>query len=218
MRAAALASAVPVPSSSQELGPPLRLQAPHNALSFCPLPPPAHRSSMKYLAAYLLAVLGGNATPDAAAVKAILGSVSVEGDDEAIAAVLAAVEGKVSGRTATPLLPPLRPCSPTHPTPPSPPPNHALLYPAQDLAELIAEGKKKLVSVGGGGGGGRGAAAAPSGGAAGGAKEEKKEEKKKEEEEEDAGGAGGLFGGDDDVSAQCKERRSSLTCAPSPLQ
>ncbi len=52
---------------------------------------------MKYLAAYLLAVLGGNATPDAAAVKAILGSVSVEGDDEAIATVLAAVEGKVSG-------------------------------------------------------------------------------------------------------------------------
>ena len=64
----------------------------------------------------------------------------------------------------------------------------------QDIAELIADGKKKLVSVGGGGGGGAKPAAGGAGAApAGGAKEAKKEEKKAEEEE-DAGGAGGLFG------------------------
>ena len=52
----------------------------------------------------------------------------------------------------------------------------------QDLDELIAAGRKKLVNVGGGGGA---APAASSGaGAAGGAAAAKKEEKKEESEEE----------------------------------
>ncbi len=122
---------------------------------------------MKHLAAYLLAVLGGNEKPDAAAIKKICEAVSVDVDDECITRLLAAVEDKV--RAA-----------------------HSLAL--QDLKELIDAGKKKLVSVGGGGGrGGGGGGAAPAAAGAPGAKEEKKEEKK-EEEEEDAGGAGGLFG------------------------
>merc|ERR1711982_14203 len=37
---------------------------------------------MRYVAAYLLAQLGGNDAPDAAAIKAILGSVGVDADEE----------------------------------------------------------------------------------------------------------------------------------------
>lgn len=37
---------------------------------------------MRYVAAYLLAVLGGNASPSASDIKAILGSVGIEADDE----------------------------------------------------------------------------------------------------------------------------------------
>lgn len=37
---------------------------------------------MRYVAAYLLAVLGGNTSPSAKDVKAILGSVGIEADDE----------------------------------------------------------------------------------------------------------------------------------------
>lgn len=49
---------------------------------------------MRNIAAYLLAVMGGNEAPDAAAIKAILSSVGVEGDDERIAAFLKEAEGK----------------------------------------------------------------------------------------------------------------------------
>lgn len=37
---------------------------------------------MRYVAAYLLAVLGGNTSPSAKDIKAILGSVGIEADDE----------------------------------------------------------------------------------------------------------------------------------------
>jgi len=49
---------------------------------------------MRYVAAYLLAVLGGNATPDAAAVKKILSSVDVNVDDAALNKVLEQLAGK----------------------------------------------------------------------------------------------------------------------------
>jgi large subunit ribosomal protein LP2 len=49
---------------------------------------------MRYVAAYLLAVLGGNATPDAAAIKKILGSVDVNVDDAALNQVLEQLKGK----------------------------------------------------------------------------------------------------------------------------
>lgn len=37
---------------------------------------------MRYVAAYLLAVLGGNASPSAKDIKNILGSVGIEAEDE----------------------------------------------------------------------------------------------------------------------------------------
>ncbi|KAH7542024.1 large ribosomal subunit protein P2B [Ziziphus jujuba] len=49
---------------------------------------------MKVVAAFLLAVLGGNLNPSADDLKKILGSVGAEADDERIAFLLAEVEGK----------------------------------------------------------------------------------------------------------------------------
>lgn len=43
---------------------------------------------MRYVAAYLLAVLGGNTSPSAKDIKAILGSVGIEADDERLNKVL----------------------------------------------------------------------------------------------------------------------------------
>lgn len=52
---------------------------------------------MKELAAYLLLVLGGKATPTADEVKAVLNSVGIESSEEELTRLLAAVEGKVGG-------------------------------------------------------------------------------------------------------------------------
>ncbi|XP_058744485.1 large ribosomal subunit protein P2A-like [Vicia villosa] len=49
---------------------------------------------MKIIAAYLLAVLGGNTAPSATDVKRILSSVGVEGEDEQIELLLREVKGK----------------------------------------------------------------------------------------------------------------------------
>ncbi|XP_062076412.1 large ribosomal subunit protein P2B-like [Humulus lupulus] len=49
---------------------------------------------MKIIAAYLLAVLGGNASPSAADLKKILGSVGIEAEDEKISFLLSEVKGK----------------------------------------------------------------------------------------------------------------------------
>ncbi|KAL5554761.1 hypothetical protein UlMin_042162 [Ulmus minor] len=49
---------------------------------------------MKVIAAYLLAVLGGNACPSADDVKNILSSVGAEADDEKIELLLSQVGGK----------------------------------------------------------------------------------------------------------------------------
>ncbi|KND04345.1 60S acidic ribosomal protein P2 [Spizellomyces punctatus DAOM BR117] len=49
---------------------------------------------MKHLAAYLLATLGGNATPSAADIKKILGAVGVEAEEERISKLLAELNGK----------------------------------------------------------------------------------------------------------------------------
>ncbi|CAN0900468.1 Putative low molecular weight protein-tyrosine-phosphatase slr0328 [Linum grandiflorum] len=49
---------------------------------------------MKVVAAYLLAVLGGNNTPTADNLKSILGSVGAEADDERIELLLSQVKGK----------------------------------------------------------------------------------------------------------------------------
>merc|ERR1712099_67031 len=49
---------------------------------------------MRYVAAYLLAQLGGNDAPDAAAIKAILGSVGVDADEEKMNKVISELSGK----------------------------------------------------------------------------------------------------------------------------
>jgi len=49
---------------------------------------------MKELAAYLLLVSGGNATPSAADVSAVLGKVGVEADADRLSTLLSEMEGK----------------------------------------------------------------------------------------------------------------------------
>ncbi len=49
---------------------------------------------MKYLAAYLLLVIGGNATPSAENVAAVITSVGGEADEANIASLIAELEGK----------------------------------------------------------------------------------------------------------------------------
>ncbi|ORY81925.1 60s acidic ribosomal protein-domain-containing protein [Protomyces lactucae-debilis] len=49
---------------------------------------------MKVLAAYLLLVQGGNTSPKAADITALLETVGIEADDSRISALLAEVEGK----------------------------------------------------------------------------------------------------------------------------
>ncbi|KAK9282925.1 hypothetical protein L1049_011150 [Liquidambar formosana] len=51
-------------------------------------------AEMKVIAAYLLAVLGGNTTPSADDLKDILGSVGAEADDDRIELLLSEVKGK----------------------------------------------------------------------------------------------------------------------------
>ncbi|AWP02452.1 Ribosomal protein large P2 [Scophthalmus maximus] len=49
---------------------------------------------MRYVAAYLLAVLGGNTSPAAKDIKAILGSVGIEADDQRLNKVISELNGK----------------------------------------------------------------------------------------------------------------------------
>lgn len=49
---------------------------------------------MRVVAAYLLAVLGGNASPDAAAINSILSSVGIEAEAEKVEKLIAELSGK----------------------------------------------------------------------------------------------------------------------------
>lgn len=49
---------------------------------------------MKYLGAYMLAVLGGNSSPDAGDIKKILASVGAEVDDSVLERVMGELSGK----------------------------------------------------------------------------------------------------------------------------
>ena len=49
---------------------------------------------MKHLAAYLLLQLGGNSSPSAKDIKAVLGSVGIEADDERLSTLLSELKGK----------------------------------------------------------------------------------------------------------------------------
>ena len=49
---------------------------------------------MRYVAAYLLAVLGGNENPSAADIEKILGSVGIDVDQEKLSKVISELKGK----------------------------------------------------------------------------------------------------------------------------
>ncbi|XP_020332324.1 60S acidic ribosomal protein P2 [Oncorhynchus kisutch] len=49
---------------------------------------------MRYVAAYLLAALGGNTNPSSQNIKDILGSVGIEADDQRLAKVISELMGK----------------------------------------------------------------------------------------------------------------------------
>ena len=49
---------------------------------------------MRYIAAFLLLVIGGNASPSAADIKKVLGSVGIDADDERLDKLLSELEGK----------------------------------------------------------------------------------------------------------------------------
>ncbi|KAM9817346.1 large ribosomal subunit protein P2-like [Neosynchiropus ocellatus] len=49
---------------------------------------------MRYVAAYLLAALGGNGNPEAADIKKILSSVGIEADDTRLSKVISELKGK----------------------------------------------------------------------------------------------------------------------------
>ncbi|XP_040988698.1 60S acidic ribosomal protein P2-like [Juglans microcarpa x Juglans regia] len=55
---------------------------------------PFSLENMKVIAAYLLALLGGNTSPSAEDIKNILGSVGAEADDDKIELLLSLVKGK----------------------------------------------------------------------------------------------------------------------------
>ena len=54
----------------------------------------SEHSRMRYVAAYLLAVLGGKASPAAADLEKILSSVGIEADAERLKKVIAELSGK----------------------------------------------------------------------------------------------------------------------------
>ncbi|KAM3878577.1 60S acidic ribosomal protein P2 [Diretmus argenteus] len=120
---------------------------------------------MRYVAAYLLAVLGGNTSPSSKDIKAILGSVGIEADDQRLNKVITELNGKNINEVIHSGLSKLA----------SVPAGGAVAAPAAAAA------------TGGGGGGAAGAGAAPA------AAEEKKEEKKEESEESDEDMGFGLF-------------------------
>lgn len=49
---------------------------------------------MRYVAAYLLAVLGGNAAPKAADIEKILSSVGIESDSDRVKKIISELNGK----------------------------------------------------------------------------------------------------------------------------
>ncbi|KAL7832988.1 hypothetical protein SRHO_G00300060 [Serrasalmus rhombeus] len=113
---------------------------------------------MRYVAAYLLAVLGGNTSPSAKDIKNILGSVGIEADDERLNKVISELNGKDINEVMN-----------------------------SGLAKLasVPAGGAVAVSAAAPGGGGGGAPAAGEAPAAEEKKEEKKEES--EESDEDMG-------------------------------
>jgi large subunit ribosomal protein LP2 len=126
---------------------------------------------MKHLAAYLLLQQGGNDSPSAKDIKAVLESVGIEADDDRLKTLLAELKGKDINEVFRQKL---------H--------DKHELHDQLIFWQLITEGSAKLASVPSGGaasgGGGGGAAAGGSGAAAEEAKEEEKEEEKEESDDD----------------------------------
>ncbi|XP_048663890.1 60S acidic ribosomal protein P2 isoform X2 [Marmota marmota marmota] len=123
---------------------------------------------MRYVASYLLAALGGNASPSAKDIKKILDSVGIEADDDRL------------NKIGSPELLELQVINELH---------------GKNIEDVIAQGIGKLASVPAGGAVAVSAApgsAAPAAGSAP-AAEEKKDEKKEESEESDDDMGFGLF-------------------------
>ncbi len=83
--------AVPPPSSPWIPGAPCCLRCVHHACA----PGVVCGPCRKHVAAYLMLVLGGNASPAAADIKNVLDAAGIASDDSDIERLLAAVEGKV---------------------------------------------------------------------------------------------------------------------------
>ena len=49
---------------------------------------------MRYIAAYLLLQIGGNPSPSGDEIKAVLGSVGIDADDDRLSKLLSELEGK----------------------------------------------------------------------------------------------------------------------------
>lgn len=114
---------------------------------------------MRYAAAYVLATLAGNTTPDVATISKILGSVGVDCDNARAQKVIDACKGKNV--------------------------DEIIAEGTKKLSSLPAAGAASAAAPAAGDGAG---AAAAGGAAKGAAKEEpKKEEKKKEESDEEEG-------------------------------
>ena len=211
-----------------------RRNSPADLASSSPLPFTSFvhpTAQMKHVAAYLLLVSGGNASPSAADVKSVL---------EAAGCVLALFHARraqgaqgpsssARGMRTRPLGPARTASSSLRRAPSlTLPPLLSPLVPrysasadedrlekliselsGKDINEVIAEGSKKLASVPSGG---AGPAAAAGGASAGAAVEEKKEEKveEKEESDDDMGCVPPLS-----LPCACCQRSDELTCPPS---
>ncbi|XP_040060841.1 60S acidic ribosomal protein P2 isoform X1 [Gasterosteus aculeatus] len=139
---------------------------------------------MRYVAAYLLAVLGGNTSPSSKDIKDILGSVGIEAEDErlnkvphltpysAISKALDIFSAEVESSFSLQVISELN---------------------GKDINEVMNSGLSKLASVPAGGAVAAPAAAVAAAGAAPAVAEEKKEEKKEESEESDEDMGFGLF-------------------------
>uniref|UniRef100_A0A8C1E470 Large ribosomal subunit protein P2 n=1 Tax=Cyprinus carpio carpio TaxID=630221 RepID=A0A8C1E470_CYPCA len=119
---------------------------------------------MRYVAAYLLAALGGKESPSTGDIKKILDSVGIEADDTRMSKVVSELNGKNLEEVI-----------------------------AQESVCCRLTGFSKLASVPSGGAVAASSAAAPSAAAAAPAAEEKKEEKKEESEESEDDMGFGLF-------------------------
>ncbi|KAG5635263.1 hypothetical protein H0H81_011888 [Sphagnurus paluster] len=111
---------------------------------------------MRYIAAYLLLQIGGNASPSAADIKKLLGTVGIESDDSRLDSLISELSGKDINQAKT-------------------------LQLISEGSAMLAS-----VPSGGGGGGGAVAASSGGGAAAAAAEEKKEEKKKEEEKEEES--------------------------------